>query len=153
VILELTEHAPVDDYTALRSALGRWRERGLRLAVDDAGGGYSSFSHILELSPELIKLDASLVRDLHSSPHRQALARAVISFANEMGVQVVAEGVETEAELVELRRLGAHLAQGFHLGRPRTIDEQTELTASVDLRPPPPPIDLRPQLANERSDP
>ena len=52
-------------------ALSRWRERGLRLAVDDAGGGYSSFAHILELSPELIKLDASLVRELHTSPHRR----------------------------------------------------------------------------------
>jgi EAL domain-containing protein (putative c-di-GMP-specific phosphodiesterase class I)/CheY-like chemotaxis protein len=91
VILELTEHAPVDDYPALRTALARWRDRGLRLAVDDAGGGYSSFAHILELAPELIKLDSTLIRDLHTSTHRQALARAVIGFAEEMGVQVVAE--------------------------------------------------------------
>ena len=143
VILELTEHAKVDDYPALRVALSRWRERGLRLAVDDAGGGYSSFSHILELSPELIKLDASLVRELHTSAHRQALVRAVISFADEMGVRVVAEGVETEAELSELRQLGAHLAQGFHLGRPRLLGEQTELANDVDLRLPVEPIDLR----------
>lgn len=143
VILELTERAPVDDYPALRTALSRWRDRGLRLAVDDAGGGYSSFAHILELSPELIKLDASLVRDLHTSVHRQALARAVISFANEMRVQVVAEGVETEEELVALRRLGAHLAQGYHLGRPKALEDQAELTGTLDLRPPPLPIDLR----------
>ncbi|MFL6205438.1 MAG: EAL domain-containing protein [Acidimicrobiales bacterium] len=144
VILELTEHAKVDDYPALRMALSRWRERGMRLAVDDAGGGYSSFAHIIELAPELIKLDASLVRDVHASTHRQALVRAVISFADEMGVRVVAEGVETEAELGELRRLGAHLAQGFHLGRPRTLSEQAELQPSVDLRAPVQPIDLRP---------
>jgi len=134
VVLELTEHARVDDYAAVRKGLDRWRARGLRLAVDDAGGGYSSFSHVLELSPELIKLDASLVRDVHSSPHRKALVRAVIGFADEMGVRVVAEGIETEAELVELRRLGVHLAQGFHLGRPRPISEQAELAAEVDLR-------------------
>ena len=145
VILELTEHAPVEDYPALRVALSRWRERGMRLAVDDAGGGYSSFSHILELSPELIKLDASLVRELHTSPHRQALVRAVISFADEMDVRVVAEGVETEAELIELRRLGAHLAQGFHLGRPRLLGEQSELSQELDLRLPVEPIDLRRQ--------
>jgi len=145
VILELTEHAPVDDYPALRMALSRWRERGLRLAVDDAGGGYSSFSHIIELSPELIKLDASLVRDVHTSPHRQALVRAVISFAEEMGVKVVAEGVEAEAELGELRRLGVHLAQGFHLGRPRVLSEQAELRPTVDLRAPVEPVDLHPQ--------
>jgi EAL domain-containing protein (putative c-di-GMP-specific phosphodiesterase class I)/CheY-like chemotaxis protein len=150
VILELTERAPVDDYPALRTALSRWRDRGLRLAVDDAGGGYSSFAHILELSPELIKLDASLVRELHTSPHRQALARAVISFADEMGVQVVAEGVETEEELVVLRRLGAHLAQGYHLGRPKALEEQAELAGTVDLRPPAPPIDLRRDHPAER---
>jgi EAL domain-containing protein (putative c-di-GMP-specific phosphodiesterase class I)/CheY-like chemotaxis protein len=145
VILELTERAPVDDYPALRVALSRWRERGMRVAVDDAGGGYSSFAHIIELSPELIKLDASLVREVHTSSHRQALVRAVVSFADEMGVKVVAEGVETQAELVELRRLGAHLAQGFHLGRPRALSEQAELKPSVDLRQPVEPIDLRPQ--------
>ena len=146
VVLELTEHARVDDYPALRAALSRWRERGMRLAVDDAGGGYSSFAHILELAPDLIKLDASLVRDVHTSRHRQALARAVISFADEMGVQVVAEGVEVEAELVELRRLGVHLAQGFHLGRPKLLAEQVELGATLDLRPAHPPLDLRPSV-------
>ena len=154
VILELTEHAPVDDYPALRTALARWRERGLRLAVDDAGGGYSSFAHILELSPELIKLDATLIRDLHNSSHRQALARAVISFAEEMGVKVVAEGVEHEAELGALRRLGAHLGQGYHLGRPKSLDEQTELSRALNLnlRPSSAPIDLRPHPALEQQD-
>jgi EAL domain-containing protein (putative c-di-GMP-specific phosphodiesterase class I)/CheY-like chemotaxis protein len=152
VILELTEHAPVDDYPALRTALGRWRDRGLRLAVDDAGGGYSSFAHILELSPELIKLDSTLIRDLHTSPHRQALARAVIAFADEMGVQVVAEGVEHEAELGVLRRLGAHMAQGYHLGRPKPLEEQTELARSVNLRAPDPPVDLRAHPALEEQE-
>ncbi len=152
VILELTEHAPVDDYPALRTALSRWREKGLRLAVDDAGGGYSSFAHILELSPELIKLDASLVRELHTSTHRQALARALISFAEEMGVQVVAEGVENEAELGALRRLGAHLAQGYHLGRPKALDEQAELSRALHLGAPAPPIDLTSHPAINRRD-
>ena len=116
----------------------------MRLAVDDAGGGYASFAHIIELSPELIKLDASLVRDVHTSSHRRALVRAVISFANEMGVTVVAEGVESEPELVELRHLGVHLAQGFHLGRPRALSEQAELMPPVDLREVATPINLRP---------
>ena len=153
VILEITEHAPVDDYKAVRSSLSRWRDRGLRLAVDDAGGGYSSFAHILELAPELIKLDTSLIHDLHASPHRQALVRAVISFAEEMHVQVVAEGVETEAELIELRRLGAHLVQGFHLGRPRSLPEHTELTPTVDLRTPVDPVDLRTPRTSEQTHP
>jgi EAL domain-containing protein (putative c-di-GMP-specific phosphodiesterase class I) len=153
VILEVTEHARVDDYPALRQALARWRERGLRIAVDGAGGGYSSFAHILELAPELIKLDASLARDLHRSTHRQALVRALVAFAEEREVTVVAEGVESEAELVELRRLGVHLAQGFHLGRPKTLLEQTELVSSLDLRHPVEPIDLRAQIEGLRQPP
>jgi EAL domain-containing protein (putative c-di-GMP-specific phosphodiesterase class I) len=147
VILEITEHAPVDDYKSVRTALSRWRDKGMRIAVDDAGGGYSSFAHILELSPELIKLDTSLIRDLHTSPHRQALVRAVISFAEEMHVQVVAEGVEAEAELIELRRLGAHFAQGFHLGRPRGLDEQTELTLTSTGTPGRPRTSRTPDLS------
>jgi EAL domain-containing protein (putative c-di-GMP-specific phosphodiesterase class I) len=142
VIVELTEHAPVKDYDALNAALAPWRLGGLRIAVDDAGGGYASFAHILNLSPELIKLDTSLTHDIHLDRQRQALARALIAFADEMGVAVVAEGIETSAELDELRRLGAHLGQGFHLGRPRPLDEQPSLLATTihDLRAPGPDL-------------
>jgi EAL domain-containing protein (putative c-di-GMP-specific phosphodiesterase class I)/CheY-like chemotaxis protein len=136
VIIELTEHAPVADYRALNAALDPWRLGGVRIAVDDAGGGYASFAHILSLSPELIKLDTSITRDIHIDRQRQAMARALIAYADEMGASVVAEGIETSAELDELRRLGAHLGQGFHLGRPRPLDEQPSLLAGPlhDLR-------------------
>ena len=76
--------------------------------------------------------------------------RAVISFAEEMHVQVVAEGVETEAELIELRRLGAHFVQGFHLGRPRSLREQSELLPSVDLRTPAPAVDVRAPVTSDK---
>lgn len=140
VIVELTEHAQVDDYAALNAALDPWRLGGVRIAVDDAGGGYASFSHILNLSPELIKLDLRLTRDINVDRKRQALARALIAYADEMGASVVAEGIETGAELEELRRLGAHFGQGFHLGRPRPLDEQPSLLAKAvhDLRDPRP---------------
>ena len=101
----------------------------MRLAVDDAGGGYASFAHILNLSPELIKLDTTLTHDIHVDRQRQALARALIAYAEEMEVSVVAEGIETTAELAELHGLGVHLGQGFHLGRPRPLDEQPGLLA------------------------
>jgi EAL domain-containing protein (putative c-di-GMP-specific phosphodiesterase class I)/CheY-like chemotaxis protein len=127
VVLEVTEHAAIADYAAFVDALAPWRERGLRVAVDDAGGGYASFRHILRLSPDLIKLDASITRDLHADRRRRALARALIGYARELDLVVVAEGVEVEAELDVLRQLGAHWAQGFHLGRPRPLDEQPEL--------------------------
>lgn len=127
VVLELTEHAPVTDYRALNEALAAWRAAGGRVAVDDAGGGYASFAHVLNLLPDFIKLDISLVRDIHNDRPRQALARAVTGFACELGVTVIAEGVEEAAELEVIADLGTQLAQGFHLGRPRPLAEQPDL--------------------------
>ena len=139
IILELTEHSPVADYVALNKVLAPWREQGARLAVDDAGGGYSSFAHILSMKPDFIKFDVSLTRDIHLDRPRQALARALVGFATEMDVGVIAEGVETRAQLDTIAGIGAPYAQGFHLGRPRPLDEQPELmadapAATVDLR-------------------
>lgn len=127
VVLELTEHAPVDDYHRLVLALEPWRRRGARLAVDDTGAGYASFSHVLHLRPELIKLDLELVRDIHIDPARQAMARAVVGYAAEMGVDVVAEGIEHEAEAQVVAALGARFGQGFHLGGPRPLSEHLDL--------------------------
>lgn len=148
VVLELTEHSRVRDYAALTAALAPWRHAGARLAVDDAGGGYASFAHILSLSPEFIKLDISLVRDIDVDRQRQALARAISGFAAELGVSVIAEGVETAAELEVIANLGTPLAQGFHLGRPRRLEDQVDLLgddAAIDLRTEPAqPVDHRP---------
>lgn len=129
IILEITEHAPVDDYSALSIALAPWRALGARIAVDDAGGGYASFSHILNLKPEFIKLDVTLTQDIHVDAPRQALARAVVGFAKELGVSIVAEGIEQAAQLDVMHALGVHAAQGFHLGRPRPLAEQPDLLA------------------------
>ena len=145
VVLEVTEHSAVVDYATLTRALAPWRERGARLAVDDAGGGYASFAHILNIAPDYIKLDISLVRNIHRDPHRQALARAICGFADELGVAVIAEGIETEAELSVVAALGTPLAQGFHLGRPLPLADQpallrtppeTDERAELDLRDP-----------------
>ncbi|MFP5255048.1 MAG: EAL domain-containing protein [Acidimicrobiia bacterium] len=133
LVLEITEHAPVSDYAALERALRRWRDQGARLAVDDAGAGYASFTHVLRLRPELIKLDTTLVRDIHVDAPRQALARAIVGYAHDMGVDVVAEGIENAAELEAVAALGARYGQGFHLGRPRPLGEQHErLTGAPD---------------------
>ena len=119
VILEVTEHAQVEDYRRFRVAIARVRELGARLAVDDAGAGFSSLRHILELDAELIKLDGSLTRSLEDDPRRRSLAAALIEFGRESGASVLAEHIESELQLVELRRLGVHYGQGFHLGRPQ----------------------------------
>ena len=121
VVLEVTEHARVDDYTRFRVALERVRELGARLAVDDAGAGFASLRHILELDAELIKLDGSLTQSLEADPRRRSLASALIEFGRESGAAVLAEHIESELQLVELRRLGVKYGQGFHLGRPEPL--------------------------------
>jgi EAL domain-containing protein (putative c-di-GMP-specific phosphodiesterase class I)/DNA-binding NarL/FixJ family response regulator len=121
VVLEVTEHAAVEDYRRFRVAIARVRELGARLAVDDAGAGFSSLRHILELDAELIKLDGSLTRSLEDDPRRRSLAAALIEFGRESGASVLAEHIESELQLIELRRLGVHYGQGYHLGRPQRL--------------------------------
>jgi EAL domain-containing protein (putative c-di-GMP-specific phosphodiesterase class I) len=118
LVLEITEHDVVEDYAALAEVLEPLRARGVRLAVDDAGAGYASFRHILRLRPEIIKLDMSLTRDIDSDPTRRSLAASLVQFAREIDCQLVAEGVETRAELETLAALGVQKAQGFYLHRP-----------------------------------
>lgn len=121
LVLEVTEHSSIGDYSLLSGALALLRGRGLRLAVDDAGSGYASFRHILKLKPDTIKLDQSLIRDIDHDRCSRALAAALITFARETGSCVVAEGVETEQELATLRALGVSTAQGYLLGRPSVL--------------------------------
>lgn len=121
VAVEITEHMAVDDYAHLRRRLTALRVLGVRLAIDDTGSGYASFRHILSLSPEFIKLDLALTRGIDTDPARRALAAALAGFVRESGAQLVAEGIETEAELATVRDLGIPFAQGYHLGRPAPL--------------------------------
>ena len=118
VVVEITEHAAVRDYVELANALRPWRERGMRLAVDDAGAGYSSFRHVVMLMPDLIKLDMSLTRAIDTDIARHALAAALIRYAQETGSEMIAEGVETTAELEALCGLSVSKVQGNLIGRP-----------------------------------
>ena len=118
MVVEITEHRSIEDYGLISRALARLRAHGLRLAVDDAGAGYASLRHLLEIRPDLIKLDASLTRGIDVEPGRRALAKALIAFARATGATLVAEGIETAAEKTELERLGVALGQGYHLGQP-----------------------------------
>lgn len=123
LVLELTEHAEVSDYERARQAIAALRERGVRIAIDDAGSGFASLRHILDLTPDLIKLDIWLARGIGDDKPRRALATGLISFAREIDAQIVAEGIETESELKTLRELGAGLGQGFFLARPAPLEE------------------------------
>ena len=123
LVLEITEHAPVRDYEALNKAMQRMRGRGIRLAVDDAGSGFASLRHILQLAPDMIKIDNALTRNIYKDPARRALAAGLISFAAELGATIVAEGIQSRQELDGLRSLGVRYGQGFYLGRPGPIAE------------------------------
>jgi EAL domain-containing protein (putative c-di-GMP-specific phosphodiesterase class I) len=118
VVLEITEHAPIADYEGLIEQLRRMREAGARLAIDDVGSGFASMLHVLTLQPDLIKLDRTLIQEIHLDPLRQAMAESMQSFAAKTGGAVVAEGVETQEEFEALRALGIRYAQGYFLGRP-----------------------------------
>jgi PAS domain S-box-containing protein len=118
IVIELTEHARVDDYAAVQEAVARFRARGVRLAVDDAGAGFASFQHILRLQPDIIKLDRSLTSGVDANPVRHALASAMVTFAASLGAKICAEGIETAAEIACLQQLGIACGQGYFLGKP-----------------------------------
>lgn len=121
VVLELTERSPIVDHEAAAGCLADLRALGSRLAIDDVGKGFSGLGHVVEFSPDLLKFDRSLVSDVDSDDAKSALVARLTSFADERGIEVVAEGIETEAELDALRALGVRTGQGFFLGRPGPI--------------------------------
>jgi EAL domain-containing protein (putative c-di-GMP-specific phosphodiesterase class I)/putative methionine-R-sulfoxide reductase with GAF domain len=118
LVIELTEQEAVEDYRLLRNDLVPWLARGVRIAIDDTGAGYSSLRHVIELTPDFLKLDRELVRDLDNDKNRRALVSAVAAFASEVGTSVIAEGVETETALDFLREAEVDLVQGYLLARP-----------------------------------
>jgi EAL domain-containing protein (putative c-di-GMP-specific phosphodiesterase class I)/GGDEF domain-containing protein len=118
VIIEITEHEAVHDYTRLAARLADYRGRGAKIAIDDTGAGHSSMRHIAQLAPDFIKIDRSLIRDLHLDHAKRALVRSMISLEKDLGTQLIAEGIEQPGELQTLRELGVPLGQGFLLGRP-----------------------------------
>jgi EAL domain-containing protein (putative c-di-GMP-specific phosphodiesterase class I) len=96
------------------------RERGVLLAVDDMGAGYASFSHVLKLRPDVIKLDRSMIVDIATNPAKRAFVTAIVLLALELDATITAEGIETREELDAVESLGVDHAQGFHIGRPDT---------------------------------
>lgn len=120
LVIEVTEHEAVGDYFALRAALAPLRAHA-RIAIDDVGAGYAGLRHIVDLEPDILKLDISLTRDISTDPARRALAHALVSFAREISCSIVAEGVETEAERATLAALGVALAQGYFFNRPMPV--------------------------------
>jgi len=127
LVIELTEHTPVLDYQALGLAFAPLRASGAALAIDDAGAGFASLRHILELAPQFIKLDISITQKIEHERVALALAVALTSFAGAIEARIIAEGIETASQLEALRSLGIRLGQGYRLAMPGPIDQLAEL--------------------------
>lgn len=121
LIIEITEHEPFPDGLAV--GLTHLREHGIGLAVDDAGAGYASFTQLLRLRPDVIKIDGELIADIDKDPAKRAIATALTSLGTEMNATIVAEAVETAGQLQTLIHLGIEYGQGFHLGAPRCLEK------------------------------
>ncbi|MFB8368064.1 EAL domain-containing protein [Pseudarthrobacter sp. NPDC055928] len=127
IVLELTERHEVTDYGQLSSVLAPLRRMGVRIAVDDAGAGFASMRHIVELRPHMIKLDREIIAGINTDTGQRALGAAMVGFAAQIGASLVAEGIETDAELETVKLLGMTAAQGYLLGRPTVKTEEWKL--------------------------
>ena len=134
IVIEITEHARVDDDAALATALRPYRDRGLRLAVDDACAGYASLRHVLSVDPDLVKVDMALTRGADQDLARRTLLTALASSADGVGCRLVAEGVETEAELAAVAGCGISLVQGYVLAAPSADPPWSDYRALDALR-------------------
>jgi EAL domain-containing protein (putative c-di-GMP-specific phosphodiesterase class I) len=123
VVLELTERAPLGESDEIPKRVARLRAMGFRIAIDDLGSGYAGLNSLVQLEPEFVKLDMSLVRGLHLSPIRHRLVSLMIDTCNSLGIQVVAEGVEVQEEYNALVALKCPLFQGYLLGKPGPLPD------------------------------
>jgi diguanylate cyclase (GGDEF)-like protein/PAS domain S-box-containing protein len=129
--LEITESVMVGDAETLTETLQALKRIGVRLHLDDFGTGYSSFGYLTRLPLDALKIDRSYIDGLGSDARASAIAGAIIAMSNALSLEVIAEGVETEAHAAELRRLGCRLAQGFYFARPMPADAITAMLGHV----------------------
>lgn len=127
LMLEVTE-GPLADEERAAACLRSLHELGARIAIDDVGAGYAGLSRLVGLSPDFIKLDRAVVAGVATDPFRRSLIQRMVSFAGDVGIVVIAEGIETQADLEELRALSVPFGQGFHLGRPGPLPDPVDGT-------------------------
>lgn len=123
IVLELSEHDPVEDYEVLSAVLQPLRQQGMRLAIDDVGAGFSSLRHILLTTPDVIKLDRSIVAGVATDSVLRGLVHALVAFGHGAGATVVAEGIETPTDAAVLRDAGVDYGQGWYFARPGDLDQ------------------------------
>ncbi|MFZ5974769.1 MAG: EAL domain-containing protein [Bacillota bacterium] len=125
VVIEVNE-IKVQDNAALRNFIDIYRENGFLIALDDVGAGFSNLNRIPLAKPDIIKTDMSLIRNIHNDYHKQEVFKSMINLANTIGALVVAEGVETEEEAIQILRHGGHMIQGFYFSRPQEMYRETD---------------------------
>jgi diguanylate cyclase (GGDEF)-like protein len=118
VVIEITEHEFVPDDETLAGAVAELRERGARIAIDDAGAGYSGLKQMMRVAPDIVKLDGDLIKRIHADPARMALVESFVRFARRIGATVCAEGIESLDDLAVVSDLDVQWGQGYALGRP-----------------------------------
>jgi EAL domain-containing protein (putative c-di-GMP-specific phosphodiesterase class I) len=118
VVLEITERAALDDLTETKHRAAELRRRGFKIAIDDLGAGYAGLTSFATFEPEVVKLDMTLIRDIEKTPVKRQIVDSMTRLCRDLDMKVVAEGIETAAELTCLLELGCDYLQGYYLGRP-----------------------------------
>ena len=128
IVFEITERASIPDYGRFRTIISSLSKNGYQFAIDDLGAGYAGLNAVALLSPDYIKIDMAMVRGIHLAPQRAKLIKRIVDFSNDVGIRLVAEGIETEEEARVIESLGCHLTQGYYYGRPKvgvpTVDDE-----------------------------
>ena len=120
LVVEVTEHEQVCDFGALAAELAEIRKFA-RIAIDDVGAGYAGLRHVVDLQPDILKMDMILTRNVQDDPARRAITSAMVHFARDIGCKLVAEGIETEAERDTMAQLGVDYGQGYLFARPLPV--------------------------------
>ncbi|RKN85463.1 GGDEF domain-containing protein [Paenibacillus ginsengarvi] len=118
VVFEITERSSIEDFSTAKKILQHYRSQGYQIAIDDAGAGYSSLQAIAELQPDYIKVDRSLIRNIHKDKIKEHMLETFVTFADKMNIRIIAEGIEQADELYKLMQMGIHFGQGFLLAKP-----------------------------------
>jgi EAL domain-containing protein (putative c-di-GMP-specific phosphodiesterase class I) len=137
VVLEITEREQISDLDRFQQVLTLYRDEGFRFAIDDVGDGHSTLEVLAAGAPEFVKIAKRLTAGV-GGPGARAAVEAVVAYANALGSQVIAEGIEDEYQLRVMSELGCHLGQGYALGRPQWLREPGEgVPAAAEAEPPP----------------
>jgi len=132
VIIEITESIPLEDKPQVQELLASLRKRGLKLALDDFGTGFASFSNLMKNTVDLLKIDRTFIRDIESDKNNAVLVESVNMLANQLGLDVIAEGVETKEQLELLESMGCRYIQGYYISKPVPFDNAMALLEKYD---------------------